>query len=117
MKIISTFITLLLLSAPCSALTDDYIFKQLTINDGLSQSTVFATLQDSRGYMWFGTINGLNRYDGYEFKVYVNNPADSTSISDNFISALFEDDEDYIWVGTTNGYLNKFNRKTNFYTL
>ena len=112
MKIISTFIALLLLSAPCSALIDDYIFKQLTVNDGLSQSTVFATLQDSRGYMWFGTINGLNRYDGYEFKVYVNNPADSTSISDNFISALFEDDENYIWVGTTNGYLNKFNRKT-----
>ncbi|MBT8385909.1 MAG: hypothetical protein KJO12_00730, partial [Ignavibacteria bacterium] len=79
MKIISKFIILLLLSAPGSAFTDDYIFKQLTVVDGLSQSTVFATIQDSRGYMWFGTINGLNRYDGYEFRVYVNNPADSTS--------------------------------------
>jgi ligand-binding sensor domain-containing protein/two-component sensor histidine kinase len=112
MKIVSTFILFFYLTAPSSAYTVDYIFKQLTVTDGLSQSTVFATIQDSRGYMWFGTINGLNRYDGYEFKVYNNNSTDSTSISDNFISALFEDDENYIWVGTTNGFLNKFNRKT-----
>ncbi len=116
MKIVSTFILLFYLTAPISAFTDDYIFKQHTVTDGLSQSTVFATIQDSRGYMWFGTINGLNRYDGYEFKVYDNNPTDSTSISDNFISALFEDDENYIWVGTINGYLNKFNRKTETFT-
>ena len=116
MKIVSTFILLFFLTAPSSAFTDDYIFKQLTVTDGLSQSTVFATIQDSRGYMWFGTINGLNRYDGYEFKVYSNNPTDSTSISDNFISALFEDDENYIWVGTINGFLNKFNLKTETFT-
>jgi len=116
MKIVSTFICLLFLTASSSAFTDDYIFKKLTVNDGLSQSTVFTTLQDSRGYMWFGTINGLNRYDGYEFKVYNNNPVDTTSISDNFISALFEDDEDYIWVGTINGLLNKFNRETETFT-
>ncbi|RKY98672.1 MAG: hypothetical protein DRQ13_03300, partial [Ignavibacteriae bacterium] len=116
MKIISTFILLFYLSAPGSAFTDDYIFKQLTVNDGLSQSTVFATIQDSRGYMWFGTINGLNRYDGYDFKVYSNIPTDSTSITDNFISALFEDDENFIWVGTINGFLNKFNRKTETFT-
>lgn len=72
-------------------------------------------MQDQLGYLWFGTIDGLNRYDGYEFKVYVNESEDSTSISDNFISALYEDDEGYIWVGTVNGYLNRFDRKTDVF--
>jgi ligand-binding sensor domain-containing protein/two-component sensor histidine kinase len=90
----------------------EYIFKQLTDADGLSQSTIFATIQDRVGYLWFGTIDGLNRYDGYEFKVFSNETTDSTSISDNFISALHEDKDGYIWIGTVNGYLNKFDRKT-----
>ena len=92
--------------------TDEYIFKQLTDADGLSQSTIFAMLQDRDGYLWLGTIDGLNRYDGYEFRVYSNDPSDSSSISDNFISALCEDSDGFIWVGTVNGYLNCFDRKT-----
>ncbi|MCH7964057.1 MAG: hypothetical protein IH852_08975 [Bacteroidetes bacterium] len=90
----------------------EYIFQQLTVDDGLSQSSVFATLQDSRGYMWFGTIDGLNKYDGYDFTIYSNNPNDSTTISDNVITCIFEDSKNQIWVGTVNGYLNKFNRNT-----
>jgi len=74
-----------------NSISQDYIFKQLTVDDGLSQNTVFATIQDSRGYMWFGTIDGLNRYDGYTFKVYTNDPFDSTTISDNVITCIFED--------------------------
>ncbi|MDH3267442.1 MAG: histidine kinase [Ignavibacteria bacterium] len=92
--------------------TEEYIFKQFTDADGLSQSTIFAMLQDQEGYLWLGTIDGLNRYDGYEFRVYANDPSDITSISDNFISALYEDSEGFIWVGTVNGYFNRFNRKT-----
>ena len=98
------------------ALTDEYIFKQLTDSDGLSQSTILETIQDKDGYLWFGTINGLNRYDGYEFRVYSNDPADSFSISDNFISSLLEDKDGYIWVGTVNGYFNRFDRKTEKFT-
>ena len=116
MKIISTFITLLLLSAPCSALIDDYIFKQLTVNDGLSQSTVFATIQDSRGYMWFGTINGLNRYDGYEFEIFRNKPGDSSSISSDNIRSLLVTKDGTLWIGTDNGNINRYNRKTNSFT-
>ena len=92
--------------------TDEYIFRQLTVDDGLSQSTVFATLQDSRGYMWFGTIDGLNRYDGYNFMVFTNNPSDSNTISDNVITSIFEDSRKQLWIGTVNGYINKFNWNT-----
>jgi ligand-binding sensor domain-containing protein/two-component sensor histidine kinase len=94
------------------AYADDYTFKQLTESDGLSQSTVFAMMQDTHGYLWFGTIEGLNRYDGYNFRIYVNSPDDSTSISDDLISTIFEDSEHNIWVGTRNGYFNKFDRET-----
>jgi ligand-binding sensor domain-containing protein/two-component sensor histidine kinase len=105
-------ILIILYAVPSFSQPADYIFKQLTDADGLSQSTIFATIQDRVGYLWFGTIDGLNRYDGYEFKVYSSEPTDSTSISDNFTSALHEDSDGYIWIGTVNGFLNKFDRKT-----
>jgi len=92
--------------------TDDYQFRHFTIKDGLSQSAVLCIMQDRRGYMWFGTANGLNRFDGYNFIAYVNNPYDSTSLSDNEITSVFEDSQGYLWVGTVNGVLNKFNRRT-----
>lgn len=69
-------------------------------------------LQDSKGYLWFGTANGLNRYDGYNFKIFSNDPLDSTSISDNGIVSIMEDSEGYIWLGTVEGVLNRFDRKT-----
>lgn len=86
-------------------------FKRITIEDGLSQTTVQYIFQDSRGYMWFATTDGLNRYNGYEFKVYKYNKGSDKSISGNFIVAINEDDEGNIWVGTTRG-LNKINTKT-----
>ncbi len=82
------------------------------MEDGLSQSTVYCILQDSKGYLWFGTANGLNRYDGYNFQIFSNNPLDSTTISDNGIIAIHEDMKGYIWIGTSEGVLNKYNRKT-----
>ena len=92
--------------------TENYTIKQLKVKDGLSQSSILAILQDKRGFMWFATGSGLNKYDGYSFKVYLNNPQDSSSISDNGITALYEDREGYIWVGTTGGFLNRFDRRT-----
>jgi ligand-binding sensor domain-containing protein/two-component sensor histidine kinase len=91
---------------------DDYLFRQITIKEGLSQSSILAILQDKKGFMWFGTGNGLNKFDGYNFTVYLNDPYDSTSISDNGITSLYQDKEGYIWIGTINGILNKFDRTT-----
>lgn len=87
-------------------------FKHLGIEEGLSQSTVTSIIQDQKGYLWFGTANGLNRYDGYTFKVFTNNPLDSTTISDNGTRALYEDKYGYIWIGTIEGILNRYDRKS-----
>ena len=86
-------------------------FKHISINDGLSQNAVFAIIKDSKGYMWFGTKDGLNKYDGYNFTIYQYNPFDSTTLSANYITSLFEDERGLIWVGTYNGGVNVYDRK------
>ena len=110
--LIFVFIFLLTGSFTLPQYNAGYTIKQLKMKDGLSQSSILAILQDSRGFMWFATGSGLNKYDGYSFKVYLNNPSDSFSISDNGITTLFEDREGYIWVGTTGGFVNRFDRRT-----
>ena len=85
-----------------------YRFDHLGIEQGLSQSSVICIMQDSRGFMWFGTEDGLNRYDGYTFKVYRHNPNDSTSISSNNITAIKEDHYGNLWIGTGGKGINKF---------
>ena len=87
-------------------------FKSITIEDGLSQTTVQYIFQDSRGYMWFATTDGLNRYNGEEFKIYRYNKGKNTSITGNFVVAINEDSEGNIWVGTSRG-LNRIDPKTN----
>lgn len=82
-------------------------FKKYSQEEGLSQSSVLCILQDSKGYMWFGTRDGLNNYDGHKFKTYRYNYKDKKSISNSFIKCLFEDKNGDIWVGTNNG-LNRF---------
>lgn len=87
---------------------NDINFKSLTIENGLSQSTVETILQDSNGYMWIGTNDGLNKYNGYSFKKYEHDIYDKNTISSNYIVDIVEDNDGYIWVSTTNG-LNKIN--------
>ncbi|HFE64482.1 MAG TPA: histidine kinase, partial [Caldithrix sp.] len=87
-------------------------FYHLNIADGLSQSSVTAILQDRFGFMWFGTQNGLNRYDGYHFRIYKNIPFKSGVLSDNWIQCLTEDKDGFIWVGTHSGGLFQFDQTT-----
>ncbi|RPJ25395.1 MAG: PAS domain S-box protein [Chloroflexi bacterium] len=83
-------------------------FEHLSIEDGLSQNAGLAIFQDSKGYLWIGTQDGLNRYDGYSFKIYKHDPDDPNSISHNSILALEEDTDGYLWIGTWGGGLNRF---------
>ncbi len=85
-------------------------FGHLTITDGLSQSSIYSIYQDSQGYMWFGTEEGLNEYNGYDFKIYTPQFDDSLSISSNSIYTITEDDNQNIWIGTYGGGLNKLDR-------
>ncbi|HWK05157.1 MAG TPA: two-component regulator propeller domain-containing protein [Puia sp.] len=85
-------------------------FSQLTTADGLSQSAVNCILKDKLGFMWFGTRDGLNKYDGHTFTVYRNNPKNSRSIPDNQIKCLFEDQQSNLWIGTLGGGLCIYNR-------
>ena len=87
-------------------------FENLDTFSGLSSSTCTEIFQDKAGFLWFGTIDGLNRYNGYEFEVFRSVLNDTTSISNNRINAIEEDNEGNLWVGTNNG-LNLFNKQTN----
>ena len=73
-------------------------------------------LQDSQGYMWFGTEDGLNRYDGYNFTVKRHDPEDPVSLSDGWITALVEDVSGTLWIGTREGGLNRYDRQLNQFT-
>lgn len=86
-------------------------FTSLTSADGLSSNTVHAILKDRHGLLWFGTDDGLNKYDGTEFTVYRNDGANAGSIASNDISSLHEDKGGRIWVGTIQGALNLYDRK------
>ena len=88
-------------------------FNTLSIYDGMSQNMINCILQDHQGFMWFGTKDGLNRYDGYSFKIYKANLYDSTSIGDNHISYLYEDDLHHLWISTQLGGLFLFDRTRN----
>ncbi len=91
-------------------------FTHLTTEDGLSQSSIYAILQDHQGFMWFATQDGLNRYDGNTFVVYKNNPGDPETISSNYVQDLIEDDNGYLWITTLNGGVNKFDPATERFT-
>ena len=90
--------------------TRDIQFEHITMEDGLSNNYVYCILQDSKGFMWFGTGSGLNRYDGYNFVTYGHEHGNTNSISENSIRCLYEDKIGNLWVGTRGGGLNRFYR-------
>ena len=106
MKNIKVFCGVLL--SLCCALsvqsqTEQYKFSHVDVNGGLSHNQIKCFLKDSKGFMWFGTISGLNRFDGYTIKVFRNIPSDPASINNSDINSLFEDPDGKIWVSTWTG--------------
>ena len=91
-------------------------FEHLTVEQGLSNSSVMCNIQDSKGFLWFGTFDGLNRYDGYNIKVFENDSNDSSSLSNNHINYIYEDKTGILWIGTNGGGLNKFIREKEQFT-
>ena len=93
-------------------------FEYLSTDNGLSQNTVSCILCDSKGFMWFGTMNGLNRYDGYTFKIFQNTKSKPGLLTNNRIVSIWEDKKQFIWIETYDGYYHYFNPRTEvFFTL
>jgi len=90
----------------------DLRFEHLSLEQGLSQSSVFAITQDTKGFMWFATQDGLNRYDGYTFLHFEHHDHDSTSLSDNYVTTLLCDHAGTLWAGTRGGGLDRFVPRT-----
>jgi ligand-binding sensor domain-containing protein len=86
----------------------EFSFRNLGLNEGLSQNTINAICQDHRGFIWLGTFDGLNRYDGYSFKVYRSHPEDEFSLRNSSIFSLFLDTRKTLWVGTMGGGLHRY---------
>ncbi len=115
---IQLFVYFILFSNPQFTYAQDrrILFDHISIEDGLSQSSVFALCQDYKGFLWIGTHDGLNRFDGYSFVVFKNHKNDSTSISGNIIRTIYECRDKSLWIGTFGYGLNLFDRNTETFT-
>ncbi len=116
-----TYIIFFLVLLPLSiarAQTSGSYFRHLTADDGLSQSSIYAIVQDTSGFLWFGTKDGLDRYDGYHFKAFVHSSHDTSSLSNDFVTVLYRDRKGRMWVGTEYGQLDLYDpRLDNFRAL
>ena len=110
-KACQIFFILALFQSVCSAQSDELYFTNISMKDGLSQGMVYCIYQDQQNFIWFGTGDGLNKYDGYKFTVYRHIPSDSSTISNSMINCIVGDHSGNLWIGTTNG-LNCFDPRT-----
>lgn len=94
---------------PVKAQLNNSFFRNIGPEDGLSHAKVNCIMQDKRGFLWFGTEDGLNRYDGHYFTMYRSQPNDTTCISGNIITDLYEDKRGIIWIATADGGITRYN--------
>lgn len=106
------FVSLLLVCFCGICQVKDFPFARLDIQDGLSDNHVNAVFKDSRGYLWFGTRSGLNRYDGYSFKVFRHDDVDPASLTDGNVQRIFEGPEDKLYIATVTGGINIYDPLT-----
>ncbi len=111
------FLLLYIINSSAQLSPEKAKFEQIGIKNGLSHSTVYTSVQDDKGFLWFGTQDGgLNKFDGYTFTVYRNNPSDNKTIASNNISAILKDNQNNIWIATWGGGLDKLQLTTNQFT-
>jgi len=113
---INTLLIAILISSYIVGQNKPVKLDRLTTRDGLSQNKVFDIVQDKLGFIWMGTEDGLNRYDGYNFKVFKNIPGDSTSLLRNLVQTLHITKSGNLWLGGALGGLSKFNYDTEGFT-
>jgi ligand-binding sensor domain-containing protein/signal transduction histidine kinase/DNA-binding response OmpR family regulator len=106
-------VCLALLITSCAVITshaqlNNFHIQHVTMANGLSSNSITYVFKDSRGFVWIGTTNGLNRYDGNDFVVFKHDPLDANTICDNFISAIVEDPQGHLWIGTQGGGLSRY---------
>ncbi len=99
-----------LFTISCHGQGNTFSFEHFSQEDGLSNNQVHCSFQDRRGFMWFGTSQGVNRFDGYRFAKFLNDPDDSSSLRGNLVRVIFESEAGKLFVGTENGGLNIFDR-------
>ena len=114
--LVLTLVLGLTLAAPLRAQPLNLKFDHVTGADGLSQGDVNTMVQDRQGFLWFGTADGLNKYDGYSITVYKHSSFDTTSLSDNYIQTITEGPDGSLWIGTRGGGLNNFDPTTKRFT-
>lgn len=95
---------------------DNLVFEHITIENGLPNNTVYDIMQDTLGFIWFATRDGLVKYDGFDFKKYTSQQEDSTSLSHDNTYCIYEDKERTLWIGTYDHGLNRFNRNSESFT-
>jgi|GEM_PF-704026 len=106
------FIFILMLTQTVLSQPENIKFSTISLDEGLSQSYISEVVQDSLGFIWVATEDGLNKYDGNKFTVFRHIPEDSTSLSDNYLRTLFLDSRGILWIGTFRGELNRFDART-----
>src|SRR5579875_437319 len=103
-KFLLLFLSSLIYIHIAYAQDNEFQFSRLDINNGLSHNQVTCIAKDAKGFMWFGTLSGLNRYDGNKFKVFKHSSKDTSSINDDFIVNIYEGPDNKLWVETRNGF-------------
>ena len=118
-KITLFFISIMILSNLSYGQKPRVKFERISVEEGLSQSTVQSMIQDSKGFIWLATVDGLNKYDGYNLKVYWNIPNQKNALTDNIVNALYETpnkDNPILWVGTLSNGLCRYNSEQDNFT-
>mgnify|MGYP000616226824 CR=1 FL=1 len=115
-KYLTTIFLILICQIAASVNTDQWLIQNFQVDDGLPNTTVFSVQQDRTGFLWFGTVNGLARFDGYDFKIYQHDGANLNTISNNNAGNTYIDSNNTLWIGTFGGGFNTINLDTDVIT-